>query len=191
MNLHHYMDCIDKVGIFNSICSDCRDFVMNYVGERDTSRVSVGFIQYNCEEDIEKVVFLAHSSSDSSKPEKYGIEESLSDCKYHYAALIKDKATDIEVAKNNEEVRRLFRDVNPGSSLTKYTQYIAIPVYCSKRKMLGVFQIVTKHGYIIENTDENLKRFAECNLVPFSELIVLVDKIHKGLYVKPNRGNEV
>ena len=35
-------------------------------------------------------------------------------------------------------------------------------------------------------TDVDLMRFSETHLTPFIELLILTDKIEKGMFVKPN-----
>ena len=74
--------------------------------------------------------------------------------------------------------------------MNKYTQYIAIPLYCKSGKLLGIFQIVTKNGYIIENDKLKMQQFVTDNIIPFSNLIVLADKIYKGLYVSSTKINK-
>lgn len=99
--------------------------------------------------------------------------------------------TDIEVAVNTEEILRIFRAVSIGNNLEKYTQYIAIPVYC-KNILLGVFQIVTKYDYYIEQEKSALIEFATKNVIPYSNAIALIDSIYKGLYrnINPEQINK-
>ena len=181
----------DKVFLYNSVCEKCRDSIEAYVGCVDHTKISVGFIEYSVNDDKEEWVdFIAHSNPESTRPRAFDKKEKLTESIYYYAQLMRDKNSDIEVASNNEEILRIFKPVSTGTDLSKYTQYIAIPVFCSKRKMLGVFQIVTKYGYVIVEDKVGLKTFAESNLIPFSNLIVLIDKIGKGLYVKPIKSGD-
>lgn len=76
------------------------------------------------------------------------------------------------------------------SDLTKYTQYVAIPLYCKSGNLLGILQIVTKNGYIIEEDKLKFQQFVTDTIIPFSNLIVLIDKIHKGLYLNPIKINK-
>lgn len=177
----------DKIKIMDSICSECKQMITQYCNDYDQSKVSVGFISYRIDTDgNEWVHLISHSNSESMRPSACKEEEKLSDCLYHYGDLIKRKARDIEVATNNEEVLHIFREATNGCNLNKYTQYIAIPVYCSSNKLLGVFQVVAKYDYIIEDTKKDLIEFASRHIVPYSNLIVLVDKIYKGLYINPS-----
>lgn len=179
--------CWDKVKLFDEICIQCRNMIKLYCDNDDNTKISVGYISYRKDEnDEEWVNMISHSNPESTRPHSFGEDEKLSSCIYHYAELIKDKVSDIEIAVNNDEVRRIFKKISITTDLSKYTQYIAIPVYCSKKKLLGIFQIVTKYDYIIEENPIALRKFAEENILPFSNMILLVDKINKGLYVKPN-----
>lgn len=176
----------DKIKYFDSICLQCKNMIKQYCSNNDGSKVSVGFVICKENENGEKYVhMISHSNPESTRPKACKGEEKLSECIYHYAELIRDDYTDIEVAVNNEEVRRIFKNTSRNTDLSKYTQYIAIPVYCTSNKLLGIFQIVTKYDYIIEQSKIELLKFAEENIIPFSNLIVLVDKISKSLYMNP------
>lgn len=176
----------DKIKYFDAICLQCKNMIMQYCNNADSTKVSVGFVA--CREDTngEKYVhMISHSSPEATRPNACKHEEKLLESAYHYAELIKDECSDIEVATNNEEVRRVFRNISKNTELSKYTQYIAIPVYCTSNKLLGIFQVVTKYDYVIESDRVELLKFAEESIVPYSNLIVLVDKINKGLYINP------
>lgn len=56
--------------------------------------------------------------------------------------------------------------------------------------MLGVLQIVTKHDYIIENNKITLEKFVNENVIPYSNLVILVEKIYNGLYATPTTINK-
>lgn len=56
--------------------------------------------------------------------------------------------------------------------------------------MLGVLQVVTKHDYIIEDNKITLEEFATENIIPYSDLVILVEKIYNGLYATPTTINK-
>lgn len=177
----------DKTKLFDEVCIQCRNMIKLYCDCDDNTKISVGYICYRKDENNEEwVSMIAHSNPESTRPHSYGDEVKLYDCDYHYADLIKENFSDIEIAVNNDEILRIFNKVSKTTDLSKYTQYIAIPVYCSNKKLLGVFQIVTKYDYVIEDNPVTLRKFAEENIIPFSNMILLIDKISKGLYTKPN-----
>ena len=69
---------------------------------------------------------------------------------------------------------RIFKSVSKTSDLSKYTQYIAIPLYCKSGNLLGVFQIVTKYDYVIETDKQKMIQFINDMIIPFANLIVLL-----------------
>lgn len=181
----------NKVKITDSICIYTKNVIQQYCNNFDNSNISVGYISYNKDINGEEWIHMVcHSNPMSIRPNACRSEVKLSDCHYHYADLIREKLSDIEIAMNNEEILRIFNKVSLSSDLGKYTQYIAIPLYCKSGKLLGIFQIVTKNGYIIENDKIKMQQFITDTIIPFSNLIVLTDKIYKGLYISPTKINK-
>lgn len=181
----------NKVKITDAICISAKNVIQQYCNNFDNSKISVGYISYTKDNSGEEWVhMISHSNPVSIRPNACKHETKLSECIYHYADLIRDKLSDIEIAMNNEEILRIFKRVSTTSDLNKYTQYIAIPLYCKSGKLLGIFQIVTKYGYVIENDREKMRQFATDIIIPFSNLIILVDKIYKGLYINPTQINK-
>lgn len=168
---------------FDNICLQCKNMIKQYCDNQDDSKVLVGFVICRENERGEKTVhMIAHSDPVSTRPSACKMEQTLSECSYHYGELVRDEYEDIEVAVTNEEVQRLFHRVSKHTELSKYSQYIAIPVYSTKSKMLGVFQIVTKYNYIIERDAIKLREFAMERIIPYANMVVLVEMISKGLY---------
>lgn len=181
----------DSIKFYDSICSNCRSMIEQYCNDYDNSKISVSFVLYKIDENnIEWVHMVAHSNPESTRPNACKDEQKLSECIYHYGDLIKNRHSDIEIAINNEEIRRIFHMISVNTDLSKYTQYIAIPIYCNSKKLLGIFQIVTKYNYIIEDDRIKLLKFVTDNIIPYSNMILLVDKINKGLYVSPTQINK-
>lgn len=50
--------------------------------------------------------------------------------------------------------------------------------------------IVTKYGYIIETDRDKMRTFITDTIIPFSNMIILADKIYKGLYINPTQINK-
>lgn len=181
----------DKVKYIDAICAHCRDIIDQYCSIKDVSRISVGYIQYTVDPSGEEWVHMvSHSNPHSLRPNACKEEVKLCDCIYHYGDLIREKYSDIEIAMNNEEILRIFHKVSVHTDLSKYTQYIAIPLYCKGGKILGVLQIVAKNGYVIENDRNKMEKLMIENVVPLCNLIVLADKIYKGLYLNPIKINK-
>lgn len=181
----------DKTKIGDAICLYTKKIIQQYCNNFDNSKVSVGYISYNINSNGEEWVHMvSHSSPLSVRPSACKAEVKLSECIYHYGDLIRNKLSDIEIAMNNEEILRIFNKVSINSDLNKYTQYVAIPLYCKSGKLLGIFQIVTINDYIIETDRNKMRQFITDIIIPFSNLIVLADKIYKGLYINPAKINK-
>lgn len=129
---------------------------------------------------------VAHSSPQTAKPDIYDKELLLSECRYYFGKLIKDRNRSIKALESNVKIRQYFYRPKPETDLGKYNQYIAIPIICSKNKILGILQVTAKYNYSIMDTEVELLKFSETHLTPFVELLILTEKIEKGIFAKPN-----
>lgn len=181
----------NKIKIIDAICVSTKNIIQQYCNDFNNANISVSYVSYiKDKNDEEWIHMVSHSSGMSFRPNACKCEVKLSDCIYHYADLIRYKLSDFEIAMNNEEILRIFKKVSITSDLSKYTQYIAIPLYCKSGKLLGIFQIVTKYGYIIETDRNKMRTFITDAIIPFSNMIILADKIYKGLYINPIQINK-
>lgn len=171
--------------IYKEICISCRNMVKEFTGIDDNSKVSVGFISYYIHDDVEYVRMDAHSNPQTTRPGIFDIEEKLADCTYQYAKLIKRNDTEIYVLENNDEIQKHFDKKHPYTDLSKYSQYIAVPIFCSRNKILGILQIVTKNDYVILENKKDLQEFGEKYVIPYTDFILLAHKIQKSLFSKP------
>lgn len=173
--------------IYNDICICCKDSISKFTNLDDEIDISVSVIKCYTINDIDYVKMVAHSSPQTAKPDIYDREQVLSECNYLFGRLIRDKKRDILALENNEKIMQHFYRPKPETDLSKYRQYIAIPIMCSKNKILGILQITTKYKYTIMETDIELKKFSEMYLTPFVELLILTEKIEKGIFAKPKK----
>ena len=181
----------NKDKIIDSICVHCRDMIQQYCGKKDNSKISVNVVTLTTDEKGEQYVQMtSHSSPMSMRPRACKKKEHLKDSLYYYARLIEDQFSDLDIAVNNEEILQRFEKISRTTDLSKYTQYIAVPLYCKGDHMLGVLQVVTKHDYIIEDNKITLEEFATENIIPYSNLVILVEKIYNGLYATPTTINK-
>lgn len=177
----------DKEGYYNTICRQCKNMILEHCVNEDSSNVSVSFVSYRVDKDGEKYVhMIAHSDGMSLRPNEYKKEEKLSESKHYYAELIRREHRGVEILANTDDELDKYK-LKESIDLRDCTQYIAIPVYCSNNKLLGIFQVETKYNCIIEKMQNNLRIFATNKIIPYSNLIVLIDKINKGLYVAPKK----
>lgn len=175
----------DYEKICTDICIGCKNMIKQFIQASNDTDVSVGFIKSYIDNGKECVKMISHSSPPTAKPDIFDVQELLSECNYQYARLIKSKTRSIFALDSNEKIRQCFYKKHDNTDLSKYTQYIAIPILCSKNKNLGVLQVTTKYGCKIMETDVDLMKFGETYITPFVELLILVEKIQKGIFIKP------
>lgn len=159
--------------ICNDICVCCKDSIMKFVDSNEETDISVSRIKCYSNNGNDYIKMIAHSSPQTGKPDIFDKEELLSDCQYLFGRLIKDKNRDILALENNARIQQHFYKPKPSTDLSKYNQYIAIPIMCHHNKILGILQVTTKYTYTIMNTEVELKKFGETYLTPFVELFVL------------------
>lgn len=176
----------DYEKICTDICIGCRNMIKQFIQVSGDTDISVGFIKHYYYGENEYVKMISHSSPPTAKPDIFDVQELLSDCHYQYAKLIRSKTRNIFALENNERIRQYFYKKHDDTDLSKYTQYIALPILCSKNKSLGVLQVTTKYGCKIMDSEVDLKKFGETYITPFVELIILVEKIQKGIFIKPD-----
>lgn len=172
--------------IYNDICVCCRDSISEFTKLDEKTDISVSLIKYYGRDENEYVKMVAHSSPQTAKPDIYDKELLLSDCRYYFGKLIKDRNRGIIALENNAKIQQHFYRPKPETDLGKYNQYIAIPIICSKNKILGILQVTAKYDYSIMGTEVELLKFSETHLTPFVELLILTEKIEKGIFAKPN-----
>lgn len=172
--------------ICTDICIGCKNMIKQFSQINNDTDISVGFIKYYIVDGNEYIKMIAHSSPPTAKPDIFDVQELLSECNYQYARLIKSKTRSILALENNEKIKQCFYRKHDNTDLSKYSQYIAIPILCSKNKILGVLQVTAKYDCKIMETEVELKKFGEKYITPFVELLMLVEKIQKGIFITPN-----
>lgn len=65
------------------------------------------------------------------------------------------------------------------TDLSKYSQYLAIPIICHNNRILGVMQVIIKYNHVLANNSQGLIKFGETHLTPFVDFLVLAEKIEK------------
>lgn len=176
---------LDK--IYNDICVCCRDSICKFVRSEKDTDISVSLIKCYQRDRKDYIKMVAHSSPQTAKPDVYNKEFLLDNCNYYFGELIRKKNREIKAFENSAKIQANFYKANNNTDLTKYQQYIAVPIYCSSGKILGLLQITTKYNYIIMEEEVELIRFGEVYLTPFVELLTLAEKIGKGMFAKPKK----
>lgn len=167
----------------DTVCKSCCELVKKIAEEENS--ISVGYISAYNKNGTQYINMIAHS--DITKPNVYKMEQLLEDCNYYYASIIKTSNPQIRAFATKEEILKHFRARNCDTDLSKYSQYIALPVMCDANKIIGVLQIVVKNDLKIRNTEKELIGLAEAYITPYVSLLVLINKLDKGLFAIPNR----
>lgn len=176
----------DYEKICGDICVSCKNAIAQFVGPENGANIAVALVRYYLDDsENEYVKMIAHSGSQIAKPNVFDIQELLRDCNYQYAKLIREKNRSIYVLETPSKIQSVFYKKRPETNLSKYSQYIAIPIVCSKGKYLGVLQITAENGCQIMKTEDELLSFCKSYITPFGELLILVEKIHKGIFATP------
>lgn len=164
--------------------------IKRFIGSDNDTDISVALIKYYNNGNRNYIKMVAHSSPPTARPDIFQVEEEISDCKYQYAKLIRDKSRTIYILEDQEKIQNTFYRKHPETDLSQYSQYIAIPIVCQKNKYLGVLQIVAKYSYKIMDSKVELGKFSESYVTPFVEMLTLIEKIQKGLFSTPKPHNK-
>ena len=83
-----------------------------------------------------------------------------------------------------EDVDKIFEYENREKESGKYEQCLLIPVMCDENKMVGNFEIVTKRGTKLVDSDREMKNLITLMKI-FTSLLLLLQKIEKAATAKP------
>ena len=172
------------------ICKACSRMLIEYTGfsERD---ISVGFIETYVENGKQYVNMLSCSDPGSSRPFIYHKKQPIEECIYYYKNIIIAENPDVVAIANKDVIQQIFIKRREGSDLSKYSQYIAIPIICGDNKIIGILQVDVKHDKQIRKTDEELQDFSRAYIMPYGNLLLLINKIRKGLLAQPKKAEEL
>ncbi len=146
------------------------------------------------------IKLIAYKTTEGQCPKIYEKERVIENPEegvgvYHDIALFYNGKTDIEVLVNSDEIDREFWYRSAAARAEhkdKFSQYIAIPVLCNDKKMVGLIQIVILKDKLDVNDNNSLgedksliidemKRFIK----PYAFLALLFHKLEKALVAKP------
>ena len=133
----------------------------------------------------------AFANQNMHKPSIYGRKRRIdndNDRNYHDIDLFRLGKSDIDVIIGKDNINEAFSYENKGTrkkNKDKYNQYIAIPVICNDKKMVGLLEVVCLNNASLGNNEEEIKEVASKFLVPYSYLILLLHKLEKALLAKP------
>lgn len=172
---------------FNISASDiCRNIYHLLCSLHDSSKgFNVSYVKLLEEKDNDNwICMCAFANRNMSPPKVLNKERNIKDTYCYYdAKLFNKNNSDIIILDQYEDIitefhfddRTKLRKKN-----MKYTQYIAIPVFCNT-KMIGLLQIICMNGTKLASSKEALKEVATKYLVPYSYIMLLLHKLEKTL----------
>lgn len=107
---------------------------------------------------------------------------------YHDVDLFRSGSSEIEIVIGNENIDNIFAYTDKGSHADgkkKYSQYVAIPVFCKDEKMVGLLEIVALNDAKIGLNVNEVREVALKYFVPQSYLFLLLYKLERSLLAKP------
>lgn len=181
----------DLQTLSDEICKACLKMLKSYTGFTSAD-ISVGFIKnYNNKAGKKCVKMIACSDPSSSRPHIYGVEEALENCVYYYKDIIEEANPDVVVIADKLKVQQLFKKKNRNTDISKYSQYVAVPIICSENKIQGILQVDIKNDKKIKETEAELMTFSKAYIMPYGNLLLLIHKIEKGLLAQaPSNTNK-
>ena len=72
----------------------------------------------------------------------------------------------------------------------KYKEYVAIPVFCNNKKMVGLLQIACLEDCSLAENEAVLKEVADKFFVPYANLFLLLHKMNKALHLGIDKGGD-
>lgn len=161
--------CSSVYGLLCEVCKPYDDFTVNIMLADPTATGKK-----------RNITMIAHKGKYEKYPEKF--EEKLYFDKYSafYAVKVcKSNKKDIRVLTTREEVNEKFVYID--EEHPEYSQYIGIPIVCSKNKIVCLLQICSFGNDKIAESKADIMKIVMRYLYPFTQYALLAYKIEKSL----------
>lgn len=134
-----------------------------------------------------KIKTVGFHNNTSSAPKVFDVIREVEDLHGYYdTKLFKKGDSAICTIDNPQKIFELFEYENREDKNGKYSQYIALPVFCNDKKMIGLLQVVSYKDSKIEINNEKLERIAKRYLISYVNFLAFLSKVEKGLLSMPN-----
>lgn len=174
--------CKDVVAILNKVSKSGTDISVNIYMRH---KKKTGKRTSDC------IRMIAHSGGTNSIPSILNTDIPLKKKKdWQYAKLFLRNNPKIIVYSTEDEIMKNF-DFNgsPNKYSGEYTQYIGIPISCSSGYILSSLEIISHHGTIIADTNEEILNIINKYIIIYRNYALLTHKIEKGLRSKRIENN--
>ena len=126
---------------------------------------------------------IACATTEAFQPEQVKTGRTIDEHNYLDAELVRKRIQSNFILCNNDEIRKEFARKNDESSLDKYTQYCAIPVFNPERdELIGLIQISSLNGSLIGKDKEQVDEIMNLLSIPCLSILRL-------LYIERERLN--
>lgn len=173
----------------SAACRSVYNVTKNICGNAD---VAVAYVRLDESGSPARKIYLnSFANRTHLKPSIFGKKRIFSEDEpnsYHDADLFRKGSPEIEIVLGSENIDNIFAYTDKGSHANgkkKYSQYVAIPVFCKDEKMVGLLEIVALNDAKIGLNTNEVREVALKYFVPQSYLFLLLYKLERSLLVKP------
>lgn len=170
--------CDISLALLRTIAVEGDDFSVSYIQKED--RGNDTFLE------------MPALSGTTDTPDIKELDKNIRDVSdYYYARLFLSPPSDIVVLPDENAIRKNFVFPKNGSAAQhKYNQYIAIPIVCNHKKMIGLLQIIAHHNSRIAFDEDTLHKIARDYFEPLGICAMLMNKIEKAATAVPTSKEE-
>ena len=112
--------------------------------------------------------------------------------KYYFGKIFEDSSRDIRYLMTKEDIiKNFYFDSHLDHNTEKYSQYIGIPICCSKGQKIALLGIMAHDNSMISTDKNNIKKITEEHLILYSNFILLGNKLETAIIYVPRIKNKL
>lgn len=181
----------DRAWSYKNVCYDLCKHIYLFVCELSGNKnCEVAYVRLN--EDVHgEISMYAYANHDQLSPKLLNKKRNFLDesqVQYFDMKLYENNDNEIKVLYGCEAINvKFYRTPEEReNNKNKYNQFIAIPVFCDDKKMVGLLEIACLENCSLGNNESEIKDIAHRYFVPYANLFLLLHKIEKTLYLGIN-----
>lgn len=173
------------------LCATIYEFVIKLT---KNEKVEISYVKLN-ENISHEIQLYAYTNQNNQRPGLLNVPRNFSDknaISYYDMVLFQNHCAETDVLYGSDEINNCFfrtrddREKNP----KKYKEYVAIPVFCDNKKMVGLLQIACLEDCSLAENKAMLKEIANKFFVPYANLFLLLHKMNKALHLGIDKGGD-
>lgn len=182
---------------YKKVCSDLCKHIYLFVCELSGGNKDCEIAYVRLNEQVKgEISMYAYANHDQLSPKLFDQKRNFMDTnqiEYYDMKMYKDGNNEIKVLYGSDIINDKFYRTSDEreKNKTKYNQFIAIPVFCDDRKMVGLLEIACLEKCSLGNSEAEIKDIAHRYFVPYANLFLLLHKIEKTLFLGVNQTEEV